>query len=287
MEALDLEILHTFVIVTEMGSYTKASNVLFKSQSAISEQIQKLEAFCDTQLLSRGRHGAKPTAVGKRMYKHAKKILSLNKNIIADIKSCDPVCELTLSITDYFMPNKLASVLRGLRDQYQNIHFNVSIQSGSKLFREHTLDQYDVALFVNLSGQQLPNYDNFIVVGQEPLCWAGSKEFSMNKENPLPIITLPKGCMLQKAAIEKLENNKKSYTLSHYASSVIGMQSAIEAQLGIGCLNKSSMSKNFIDYTDVFDLPKLPNIDYIMHYKSEKLQFIDTIKDLVEEITSL
>lgn len=286
MEKLDLEILHTFVVIIEMGSYTKASNILFKSQSAISEQIQKLEVFCDAQLLHRGRYGAKPTAIGEKMYKHAKKILSLNDNIIADIRNHDLVYELTLSITDYFMPATIASVLRGLRDQCQNIQFNVSIQSSSKMLLEHTLEQYDIALFIHLNGQRLPDNDNFMVVGHEPLCWAGSKDLSITGSAPLPIITLPKGCLLQKLAIDKLENNKISYNLSHYASSVIGMQSAIEAQLGIGCLNRSSMSKKFIDYTDILKLPALPDIDYIMYYKSEKNPFINTIKGLVERVTS-
>lgn len=285
MEALDLEILYTFVIVTELGSYTKAASVLFKSQSAISEQIQKLEAFCDVQLLSRGRHGAKPTVNGEKMYRHAKKILALNDEIMKDIRSCEPVISLRLSITDYFMPNRIASILRGLSDQHKEFRFSVSIQSGSTIFREHILDQYDVALFVNLSGQQLPSYDNFVIVGHESLCWAGHKNFSISKNNPLPIITLPKGCLLQKAAIEKLENNKASYTISHYASSVAGMQSAIEAQLGIGCLNKSSMPSDFIDYTELYNLPPLPTIDYIMHYKSEQKMLIDEIRKQVQYVT--
>ena len=285
MDILDLEILHTFVIVTDTGSYTKASTILFKSQSAISEQIQKLELFCGAQLLSRGRHGAKPTATGKKLYQYARSILSMNTEIVADIRRREKIYELTLSITDYFMPNKIAPILKGLRDQYQNIRFNVSIQSSSKIMRELSLHQCDVALFANLNGQQLPVTDNCLIVGREPLCWAGAKDFSMTGYKGLPVITLPKGCLIQKLAIEKLENNKIEFNLLHQASSVGGMQSAIEAQLGIGCLNKSSMTSNLIDYTEFFNLPKLPDIEYVLYYKTEKLQFIDSIKALVESVT--
>ena len=183
------------------------------------------------------------------------------------------------------MPNKIAPILKGLRDQYQNIRFNVSIQSSSKIMRELSLNQYDVALFANLSGQQLPVADNCLIVGREPLCWAGAKDFSMTGYKGLPVITLPKGCLIQKLAIEKLENNKIEFSLLHQASSVGGMQSAIEAQLGLGCLNKSSMTSNLIDYTEFFSLPKLPDIEYVLYYKTEKLRFIDSIKALVESVT--
>lgn len=285
MDILDLEILHTFVIVTDTGSYTKASTILFKSQSAISEQIQKLELFCGAQLLSRGRHGANPTATGKKLYQYARSILSMNTEIVADIRKREKIYELTLSITDYFMPNKIAPILKGLRDQYQNIQFNVSIQSSSKIMRELSLNQYDVALLANLSGQQLPDTEDYLIVGREALCWAGAKDFNMTGYKGLPIITLPKGCLIQKLAIEKLENNKIEFNLLHHASSVVGMQSAIEAQLGIGCLNKSSMTSNLIDYTEILQLPKLPEIEYVLYYKTEKLQFIDSIKALVESLT--
>lgn len=285
MDILDLEILHTFVIVADTGSYTKASTILFKSQSAISEQIQKLELFCGAQLLSRGRHGANPTATGKKLYQYARSILSMNTEIVADIRKREKIYELTLSITDYFMPNKIAPILKGLRDQYQNIQFNVSIQSSSKIMRELSLNQYDVALLANLSGQQLPDTEDYLIVGREALCWAGAKDFSMTGYKGLPIITLPKGCLIQKLAIEKLENNKIEFNLLHHASSVVGMQSAIEAQLGIGCLNKSSMTSNLIDYTEILQLPKLPEIEYVLYYKTEKLQFIDSIKALVESLT--
>lgn len=285
MDILDLEILHTFVIVTDTGSYTKASTILNKSQSAISEQIQKLELFCGAQLLSRGRHGANPTATGKKLYQYARSILSMNTEIVTDIRRREKIYELTLSITDYFMPNKIAPILKGLRDQYQNIQFNVSIQSSSKILRELSLNQYDVALLANLSGQQLPDTEDCLIVGREALCWAGAKDFSMTGYKGLPIITLPKGCLIQKLAIEKLENNKIEFNLLHHASSVAGMQSAIEAQLGIGCLNKSSMTSNLIDYTEILKLPKLPEIEYVLYYKTEKLQFIDSIKALVKSLT--
>ena len=39
---LDIDLLRTFVAVTESGSFTKASRAIFRSQAAVSMQVKRL-----------------------------------------------------------------------------------------------------------------------------------------------------------------------------------------------------------------------------------------------------
>jgi hypothetical protein len=52
MQAFDLEQLRTFVAVTEAGSLTAAAPQVFLSQSAVSEQMRKLEERAGQSLLT-------------------------------------------------------------------------------------------------------------------------------------------------------------------------------------------------------------------------------------------
>jgi len=53
MVDIDLDLLRALVLVYESGSFTKAAQLLFRSQSAISLKIKKLEGLIGKKLLLR------------------------------------------------------------------------------------------------------------------------------------------------------------------------------------------------------------------------------------------
>lgn len=72
MRPFDLEHLRTLVAVSEAGSLSAAAPHLCRSQSAVSEQLAKLEAFTGIALLHRGKRGVSPTPAGERLLRHAR-----------------------------------------------------------------------------------------------------------------------------------------------------------------------------------------------------------------------
>src|SRR6478736_6184744 len=76
MQPLDLEQLKTLVAVVDAGSLTAAAPVLFLSQSAVSEQMRKLEERCGHALLTRSKAGVAPTPAGLRLLGHARRLLA-------------------------------------------------------------------------------------------------------------------------------------------------------------------------------------------------------------------
>ena len=64
MAALELAHLRTLLAVVEAGSLTAAAPQLFLSQSAVSEQIKRLEDCVGRPLLLRSKSGVLPTPAG-------------------------------------------------------------------------------------------------------------------------------------------------------------------------------------------------------------------------------
>ena len=77
MRSLDLDQLRAFVAVAEAGSISAGAGRVFRSQSAVSEQLQKLEAAAGAALLSRSRQGVDLTPAGRRLIGHARQMLAL------------------------------------------------------------------------------------------------------------------------------------------------------------------------------------------------------------------
>lgn len=64
-----------YVTVIETKSFTKASEHLGLTQSAVSQTISSLESALGVTLLHRSRNGITPTRIGERMLQHVREIL--------------------------------------------------------------------------------------------------------------------------------------------------------------------------------------------------------------------
>ena len=72
---LDLKQLEYFVVCTDVGSFSKAAEILYTTQSNISKSIKSLEKTLGFTLFIRHARGISLTFRGKYIYKYASKIL--------------------------------------------------------------------------------------------------------------------------------------------------------------------------------------------------------------------
>lgn len=72
---MDWDKLKAFYTVSQVGSISKASQILHISQSALSRQIQNLESRLKTLLFKRHKKGVLLTEAGKILFKTAEKVM--------------------------------------------------------------------------------------------------------------------------------------------------------------------------------------------------------------------
>lgn len=82
---MDLKQLEYFVHVAELGSFTKASNVLDIAQPALSRQVRLLEVELRQSLLNRNGRGVTTTEAGKLLLEHGRGILHQVKRAQEDL----------------------------------------------------------------------------------------------------------------------------------------------------------------------------------------------------------
>ncbi len=72
---MNLRRLKYFIKIVDVGSLTKAANILHIAQPALSQQLATLEGEVNQLLLIRTKRGVTPTEAGKILYTHAQAIL--------------------------------------------------------------------------------------------------------------------------------------------------------------------------------------------------------------------
>src|SRR5512145_430713 len=74
---LDLYKLQIFAVVVQEGSFSRAAEHLYVTQSAVSQHIKELEAGLGTTLFQRGPRGVKLTHPGEILYGYTRDIFAL------------------------------------------------------------------------------------------------------------------------------------------------------------------------------------------------------------------
>jgi len=72
---MDVELLRTFIEITESGHFVRAAERLNVTQSTVSARVKELEARLGRALFIRGRSGAALTAAGRHFRPHAEAML--------------------------------------------------------------------------------------------------------------------------------------------------------------------------------------------------------------------
>jgi DNA-binding transcriptional LysR family regulator len=103
-----LELLKTFVRVTELSSFTQAGESLGLPRSTVSEHVQALEALMGTQLLHRTTRKVQVTQDGLVLYDRSKSLLSNMDELEGLFRQDGAVLAGRLRVD---MPNKLARTL--------------------------------------------------------------------------------------------------------------------------------------------------------------------------------
>ena len=82
---MDTRQLAAFCAVVERRSFSQAAERLGVTQPAVSLQVRALEKRLGTQLLDRSGRRVEPTEAGLRLYRGAKRMLTLEDQIVADV----------------------------------------------------------------------------------------------------------------------------------------------------------------------------------------------------------
>lgn len=91
-------VLDTFITVAECGSFTKASELLYISPTAVMKQMNTLEAHLDVKLTERTPTGVQLTAAGEIIYRDAKFMKDYSKKSLAEAKAAEHSYDTTFCV---------------------------------------------------------------------------------------------------------------------------------------------------------------------------------------------
>jgi LysR family transcriptional activator of nhaA len=175
MEHLNYHHLLYFWTVCREGGFTKAGIKLRLSQSAVSEQVSRLEESLGQKLILRTTRRFELTEVGRATLKYANTIFSTGEELMDFIKHRPNLSKQMIRIgaLGSLSRNVQAAFLKPLLDR-NDVHFSVTVGDSKRLLRllrDHALD---VVLSTYPAGEEEQGELYTHRLSHSPLCVIGA-----------------------------------------------------------------------------------------------------------------
>jgi len=194
---MELRQLRYLLTVADEGNFTRASEKLFISQSALSQQIQALESDVGTILVNRSRRGITLTEAGQILYQHAKHALyeieeaQTAINELQGLQRGELHIGVVQTVNAYLMPSIVAEFMA----HYPAIKLSISELSADDI--ELGLETGDLHVGIgftpptNPSIQAKPLFDeSLVLVIREDHQFAQENSLPVSQLHDLPMIML-------------------------------------------------------------------------------------------------
>lgn len=258
MQSLDLDSLRSFVAVVESASFSRAGEIVGRSQSAISLQMAKLERRLGKTLLERcqGRLLGL-TEDGRELLPYARRMIDLNDAACRAIAQGAVAGRVRLGVPADFMDADFPEVLRAFQHGWGGIEVTVVSDVSQRLQDQVTQGQLDLAFFKRPMG----NHRQGETILRQSLTWAGGPSTVLAApDEPLPLVLFPDGCMFRAQALASLEKAGRCWRLAYVCPSLESVRMAVRSGLGVGVLPRGSAMRDLEDLSS-HDLPPLAEVE--------------------------
>lgn len=274
----DLAALGMLVAVAETGGFTAASARLGRTQSAISVRIQDLENQLGHKLLERSRRGVTPTDAGERLIAHARRLLAVEREALADLAGETPSGRLRIGIPDDYMDGYLRPLIARFAAEHPKVELEVRCDLSRRIEPALLAGEFDLAVVT-----QDPNRPMGEMLRREPLVWVAARGHRPELQDVLPVALFSEGCRARPRIIAALNTAGRAYRLVFSSSHTSGVLSAVEAGFCATAMTESAVPPSLRRLGPAEGLPPLfeLSVGLIMapHPDLAARRFADALRD--------
>lgn len=252
---LEPDVLRTFVAIVETGSFAGAAAAVFRTPSAVSMQIKKLEETLGRPLFVRDSRSVSLTADGEMLLGYARRLLAINGEAVAKFIAPDIAGEVRMGAPDDVSERFLPDMLRRFSQSHPGVTVNVVVENTDELIARVARGGLDLAMITCEGG--FAGDETAEVLMREPLVWACLKGGCAALRDPLPVSVWEEGCVWRQAALEGLERAERDYRVSFQSAYISGQKAAILADLAVAPMPASAISDPIIEAPRDYGLPSL------------------------------
>ncbi|WP_174479523.1 LysR family transcriptional regulator [Paraburkholderia heleia] len=254
---LEIDLLRSFAVIAEVRSLSRAAERVGRTQSALSQQIKRLEEIVDQPLFQRTGRGVALTHPGERLLVHAQRMLRLHDEAMADLCGTGLSGTIRFGCPDDYAAVFLPSLLRQFSSQHPHALVEVVCVPTPRLVEQLDKRAVDLAM-VSLPLTARGTDDE--IIRREQLVWIGSPELDASHFDPLPLALSDPDTLDHIAACEALERTGRAYRVAYASSSLAGLTALVRSGQAFAVMTQTAVPPDLAILNGDPALPPLPAV---------------------------
>ncbi|EMD2714947.1 transcriptional regulator LrhA [Enterobacter roggenkampii] len=260
---LDLDLLRTFVAVADLNTFAAAAAAVCRTQSAVSQQMQRLEQLVGKELFARHGRNKLLTEHGIQLLGYARKILRFNDEACMSLMFSNLQGVLTLGASDESADTILPFLLNRISSVYPKLALDVSVKRNA--FMVEMLNENKVDLVVTT---HRPGQFDCLTLRTSPTHWYCAAEYVLQKGEPVPLVLLDDPSPFRDMVLTALNEANIPWRLAYVASTLPAVRAAVKAGLGVTARPVEMMSPDLRVLGKSDGLPALADTEYLLCHNS-------------------
>lgn len=252
----------SFVAVCETGSFTRAADRVYLSQSTVSQQIRRLEEALGKPLLERTSHQVQLTEEGERLLGYARRIIALNGEAHDALSDQWPDGVVRLGVPEDFAA-ATTSLLAQFSRAHPHIRLDVTSGLSHELRRAWQQEMLDIILVKQLTGEKAN------ASRPEPMLWLDSAAFPAFERDPIPLVLFPLNGLYREELCQALDALGRSWRISYSSASLAALVAASAAGLGVTLLPASCRQPEHRILGAESGLSPIDNVELALFYRHD------------------
>lgn len=255
----DIDCLRTFLLVADSMSFSRAAESVGRSQSTVSQQINKLEAQVGKSILERRKGRVlELTSEGSKLLQYARKILQLNDEAFGSMSDEALTGFVKLGVPLDFFGRNFTAWLTGFKKLHPMVGLEVEANQSENLLKRTARGEFDLAFFKQDAGAR-----HGTVVLKEQLVWVSGPTFVPDPDAPLPMVLFPEGCAYRRSALNALKDHERRSQMSFVGPSFECLRAAAIDGMGVTVLARALVSAPLRVLGHGYGLPPLPSVEVV------------------------
>ena len=251
---IDVDQLRTFIAIAETGSFTRAAEVVNKTQSAVSMQMKRLEERIERPIFARDGRASKLTEDGQRLLDYARRIVKLNVETLAAFSDAELSGRVALGVPDDYADRYLPEIMARFSRAYPGVELTVICEPTVDLIERIDANELDLAIVTNCDGRRPAE-----TFRRERLLCVSSNRHPTHLDTPLPLALGRPSCVWRRTAVEAMETTGLKFRILYSSSNAGAVSAAVLAGLAISVLPESGLRPGMRVLTAAEGFPELPS----------------------------
>ncbi|MEI6001519.1 LysR family transcriptional regulator [Paraburkholderia bengalensis] len=268
--SLEIDLLRSFAVIAEVKALSRAAERVGRTQSALSQQMKRLEAIVDQPLFQRTGRGVVLTHPGERLLIHAQRILRLHDEAMADLCGTGLSGSVRFGCPDDYAAVFLPPLLRQFSSQHPHALVEVVCGPTPRLVEHLDKRAVDLALISLPDDAQRHDMQRDDVIRREQLVWVGYPGMDASHFDPLPLALSDPDTLDHIAACEALQRAGRAYRIAYASSSLSGLTALVRSGQAFAVITQTAVAPDLCVLNGDPALPPLPAVGISLKFSRER-----------------